>query len=115
MEKPEKWFRKYGYFLIVANRFLAGTRAAIALFSGISKLDIKKSLSLSAVSGLAWNSMLIGFGYVFADNIELVKEYIQLYGKIVAPLILIILAFFIIKWIRLLNKKDTIENEAVEN
>ena len=112
MEKPERWFKKYGYFLIVANRFLAGTRAGIAFFAGMTKLDINKSLILSAISGLFWNSILIGLGFVFADNIDIVKDNIKLYGKIAAPIIIIALAIGIFFWLK--NSKNTEEEISPE-
>ena len=91
LEKPEKWFQKYGYYIIVANRFLSGTRAVISFFAGMSKLNLTKTTLLSTVSAMIWNSVLIYLGVKFADNLDLVKEYITLYGKIVFPIIIIVL------------------------
>ena len=105
LEKPEEWFRKYGYYIIVANRFLSGTRAVIAFFAGMSKLDLTKTTILSAVSALVWNSILIMLGVIFADNLDIVKEYISLYGKIVFPIIFLILIIIAIKYIFFNGKK----------
>ena len=38
IDKVETAFRKWGYYLIVANRFLPGTRAVISFFAGMSRL-----------------------------------------------------------------------------
>ena len=37
LRKPRHWFHKYGYIIIVLNRFLTGTRAVISFLAGISK------------------------------------------------------------------------------
>ncbi len=105
LAKPTIWFNKYGYFIIVANRFLSGTRAIISFFAGVSKLDIKKTTILSAISAYVWNSILIYLGIVFASNLDIVKEYINLYGKIVFPLLIIIILVLLIKFI--INRKKS--------
>ena len=97
LDKPEEWFRKWGYYLIVANRFLSGTRAVISFFAGLSELDLKKTIVLSAASALVWNTILIYLGYVFGNNYEDILEYLGLYGKIIFPIIGIVIVIFIIK------------------
>lgn len=105
LSKPTLWFNKYGYFIIVANRFLSGTRAIISFFAGVSKLDIKKTTILSAISAYVWNSILIYLGIMFANNLDVVKEYINLYGKIVFPILIILILIFLIKFI--INRKKS--------
>lgn len=97
MEKPEQWFRKYGYYLIIANRFLSGTRAVISFFAGLSDLDLKKTVILSTGSALVWNSILIYLGYIFGNNYEEILNYLGLYGKIIFPIIGLVIVIFLIK------------------
>ncbi len=40
VHKVEGWFRKYGYVIIVANRFLSGQRAVVSFFAGMSELKL---------------------------------------------------------------------------
>lgn len=105
LAKPTLWFNKYGYFIIVANRFLSGTRAIISFFAGVSKLDIKKTTILSAISAYVWNSILIYLGVIFANNLDVVKEYINLYGKIVFPILILLIIVLFIKF--LINRKKS--------
>ncbi len=81
IHKVENWFRKYGYFVIVANRFMPGTRAVISFFAGISNLDPKRTTTLCLVSALAWNIIMLYLGFVFGDNVQLVDEYLTTYSK----------------------------------
>lgn len=101
LEKPEKWFRQYGYYLIIANRFLSGTRAVIAFFAGMSELTVSKTIILSLLSALLWNAILIYLGIVFGDNYESIIDYISLYGKIIFPIALIGIGLFI--WYKIKN------------
>jgi membrane protein DedA with SNARE-associated domain len=97
LEKPTEWFQKYGYGIIIANRFLAGTRAVISFFAGVTRLNLKKTTALSAISAAIWNAILLYLGIKFADNIDTIKEYIALYGKIVFPIALVLLGALIIR------------------
>lgn len=98
LKKVELWFNIYGYKLIVANRFLSGTRAVISFFAGMSKLNFTKTIILSALSSLIWNSILLYFGFAFGDNWEAIDNYLSIYGKIIFPVAGAIILFFLIRW-----------------
>lgn len=97
IEKVETWFRKYGYFIIVANRFMPGTRAVISFFAGISNLDPKKTIILCFVSALIWNSIMLYLGFVFGDNVAIVDEYLTTYRNIVIVVTVVVVLFFIVR------------------
>ena len=98
IDKVETWFRKYGYFVIVANRFMPGTRAVISFFAGISNLEPKKTTLLCFVSALAWNIIMLYLGFVFGDNVQMVDEYLTTYSNIVIAVTAVIILFFILKF-----------------
>ncbi|MDY0081919.1 MAG: DedA family protein [Ignavibacteriaceae bacterium] len=98
IEKAETAFRKWGYYLIVANRFLPGTRAVISFFGGMSRLDVHKTMLLSSISSLLWNIILIYLGIVFGENVALVDKYLSTYSNIVVAVTIIIILAFIINY-----------------
>ncbi len=107
LKEVERWFQKYGYWLIVGNRFLAGTRAVISFFAGVSELDLKKTIILSAVSSFVWNVILIMVGFFVGHNLSKISELITTYNKIVFAILLAIALYFILKFIfRKKNVKD---------
>ncbi|MBM4176093.1 MAG: DedA family protein [Ignavibacteria bacterium] len=95
----EKWFQKYGYRLIIVNRFLAGTRAIISFFAGMSELDLKKTIILSAASALIWNMILIYLGYAVGHNIDRIGEYLAAYNKFVLSILAGVVILFIARYI----------------
>ena len=97
IEKVETWFRKYGYFIIVANRFMPGTRAVISFFAGMSNLDTKRTITLCFVSALLWNTIMLYLGFIFGDNISTVDEYLTTYSHIVIAATAILILFFIVR------------------
>ena len=97
IEKVEIWFKKYGYGIILANRFMPGTRAVISFFAGLSHLDVKKTIILSTISAFAWNTLILYLGYLFGDNVELVDQYLTTYSNIVIGISVVVALFFIIR------------------
>ena len=99
IDKVETWFRKYGYFVIVANRFMPGTRAVISFFAGISNLEPKKTAILCFVSALVWNVLMLYLGFVFGDNVSKVDGYLTTYSNIVIAVTAVVILFFILRLI----------------
>lgn len=104
LEQVERWFQRYGYWVIVANRFLSGTRAVISFAAGMSKLSFPITLVLSAVSALVWNTLLITAGWSVGQNWQELAHWVQLYGSIITA---VVLAFGIgwVLWLRLRARK----------
>jgi membrane protein DedA with SNARE-associated domain len=95
VKKAEAWFLKYGYWVIVANRFLAGTRAVVSFFAGMSELNLGKTTVLCFLSALLWNAILITAGYYLGQNWERIGFYIVSYSRIVSLIVLAIALFLV--------------------
>lgn len=107
LDKVEMWFQKYGYWIILVNRFLPGTRSVISFFGGLSELNIKKTIILATISALVWNSIIIYLGMIFGSNVHLVDKYLSSYSRIAFIVSLVVIAVFIIKYFW---KKKRIKN-----
>lgn len=103
VEKVENAFRKWGYYLIVANRFLPGTRAVISFFAGMSRLNVNKTTILSLISSAIWNALLIYLGIAFGKNVDVIDSYLKTYSNIILVITGLIILFFILKYF--LNKR----------
>ena len=97
LQKVDGWFEKWGYALIIANRFLSGTRAVISFFAGMTHLNFRITTILSAASSLIWNFALIYFGMSFSENWREIYNYIKQYNTIVFIVIAVFVVFFIIR------------------
>ena len=104
LDKAEKWFIKYGYTIILANRFLPGTRSVISFFAGLSELKAKKTALLAAISALVWNSIIIYLGIIFGNNIAVDDFYLSRYQEIVLIITAAIIIFFVVRYF-ILRKK----------
>jgi membrane protein DedA with SNARE-associated domain len=71
--KAEGWFKKYGYFLILLNRFFPGIRSVISVAGGVLQLRPLKVILLALVSASLWNLIWISLGYTIGANWENAK------------------------------------------
>ncbi len=105
VDKVETAFRKWGYYLIVANRFLPGTRAVISFFAGMSRLNVNKTTILSLVSSALWNIILIFLGISFGENVDLIDGYLKTYSTIIWIFTGVIILFFVVRYFIIKRKK----------
>jgi len=87
--KAEEWFRKYGLSLIIANRFLSGTRAVISFVAGASNVNMATAIGLSAISALIWNGILLYAGNVLGEHWRNIGTYLEVYGRAITPILLL--------------------------
>ncbi len=86
-DRVKRWMQRWGQGVIVANRFLAGTRSVISIVSGITKTKVSTTVLSSTVSSVAWNFILLGFGWVVNENWQVIGDYLNIYGQIILGLI----------------------------
>jgi membrane protein DedA with SNARE-associated domain len=98
IDKVELWIKRYGYYVIIANRFLPGTRSVISFFAGMSMLDVKKSAILAAISAVVWNSIIIYLGYLFGNNVAVVDKYLSTYSNIAIAITVIVVIILVMKF-----------------
>jgi membrane protein DedA with SNARE-associated domain len=98
VDKVEAAFRKWGYYLIIANRFLPGTRAVISFFAGMSRLKVNKTTILSLISSAIWNAFLIYLGIAFGKNVDRIDSYLKTYSNIILIISGILILFFVVRY-----------------
>ena len=98
--RAEEWFRRFGYMLILVNRFFPGIRSVISIAGGISGLDGRRAALLALTSALVWNLIWISLGYAMGSNWDIVKEktaHIMLrYNILILALAVIIAVLYMI-------------------
>jgi membrane protein DedA with SNARE-associated domain len=97
--KTDEWFSKYGYKIILANRFLPGTRSVISFFSGVHELNVFKTFLLALISAFLWNAIIVYLGMTLGNNIDLIDYYLQTYSNIGLGITALIILYFSIKYL----------------
>lgn len=106
LDKTDKWFSKYGYNLILINRFLPGTRAVVSFFTGVHKLAPMKTFFYAAFSSFIWNGILIFVGYLLGNNIDQIDACLSAYSNIVLILIVVVVTVLLVKHFRKKKKSE---------
>jgi membrane protein DedA with SNARE-associated domain len=105
IQKVEIWFRKYSYAIIIANRFLAGTRAVVSFFAGMSEINLKITTILSFIIALLWYFILIYSGYQMGINWQSIISYLQTYWMVISAILILMLLIWLVKYF-LTRKKN---------
>jgi len=106
VHKVESWFRHYGYWLIIINRFLSGTRAVVGFFAGMAEVRFLPTAILCFVSALAWNGILLYAGTLVGENWEVIGFYLTTYSQIVTALIIAAVLLLTFIWLRRKGKRN---------
>lgn len=94
VDKVAASFGKWGYIVILLNRFIYGIRFAVAIFAGMARLPWVKVLIYSAIGAALWNAILVYLGGMLGENWEQFKEILWEYNRVfLAGALLIVLAF----------------------
>jgi membrane protein DedA with SNARE-associated domain len=109
VHRVEGWFRKYGYVIIVVNRFLSGTRAVVSFFAGMSELKLPNTTILCFLSALVWNFLLLFAGQKLGQNWKVIFFYMETYSKAVTGIVLIIILLFVARYV---YKKSNSESDS---
>lgn len=89
INKVQSWMQRWGMGVVLANRFLAGTRSVISLTAGLSHTRISSTILYSTISSVLWNGILLAFGWIVHENWRLIGNYLSTYGQIVLGAILL--------------------------
>jgi membrane protein DedA with SNARE-associated domain len=99
--KAEEWFGRYGYFLILFNRFMPGIRSAISLAAGISRFRTPPVILLCLLSCAAWNLIWIFMGHTLGTHWETVEknmaDLMVRYNIAVIVLLALVVIFFVFR------------------
>jgi membrane protein DedA with SNARE-associated domain len=99
--RAEEWYRKYGYFLVLLNRFFPGIRSVISIAGGISKLRAFKVAWLALISSCVWNLIWMTFGYMLGTNWETARDkisyFLARYNYAILILLCLVVVCFLVK------------------
>lgn len=87
--KGRRWLRRWGYGLVLANRFLSGTRAVVTLLAGASRLRAGLTAVCAAVSALVWTTLLVYAGRAVGANWGTILPWLRRYGQVVTAIVLV--------------------------
>lgn len=89
LEKASAWFHRHGRASVFFGRLVPGVRSLISLPAGAQRMPLATFTLFTAVGSGLWNSLLVGVGYAFATQWDVV-------GHSASPVSSVVLAALII-------------------
>lgn len=117
----EKWFAKYGNWLIFIGYFIPGVRHFTGYFSGIIRLPFRRFALVAYSGALFWVIFFIWLGKLFGPQWDNIFRLFEKYaGKIGIGLAVLIVAFLIFRfrkqiaqlWSRMRKKKVNTDHRS---
>lgn len=95
----QKWFSKYGYRIVIFNRFLPTARAFVGIVAGMSKMHPVRMTIYVFIGTFLWNSLLVYFGLKVGENWRLVIDVLHTYNRVILALMVAgVLGYLIWRW-----------------
>jgi membrane protein DedA with SNARE-associated domain len=107
IEKVEQWFHRHGTIIILINRFLMGVRSAIALFSGMARIDRRVTFIFASISLMLWNAILILSGKFLGDNWKVILSVLYHYRRVLTVVIIAALLVLLLRYLWILLRRLT--------
>lgn len=98
MQKFEAFFNKHGEISTFNCRLLPGIRQYISLPAGLAKMNIWRFCLFTSLGASIWVAILLALGYMLGENKELIDEYLHIIIMILACFVLILSAFYVLKY-----------------
>jgi membrane protein DedA with SNARE-associated domain len=78
----EASYRRWGVWLLVANRFLPGVRAFLFVAAGASGIPLRQVLVYGGISAAVWNVFLLSVGALVAHSSEELVAFFDRYTAV---------------------------------
>lgn len=107
VDRAQRWVQRWGYGVVLANRFLSGARSVISLTVGMAHMDPWKTTAAATVSAAVWTALITYAGYVVGDNWRLVGDFLRDYGQGVLIALGIVIAIQLLRlYFRRRSRRD---------
>ncbi|MBX7056515.1 MAG: DedA family protein [Leptospirales bacterium] len=91
MERVRTALQRYGAWLVVVSRFLAGIRYFVSIVAGLGRMSPLSYLVSFGTGVVVWNALLLSLGRQLGANWRLAVNWIQFYTSTALSLFLIVL------------------------
>jgi membrane protein DedA with SNARE-associated domain len=91
--------RKYGDWLIAANRFIPGIRGLFFVAAGMSGMKRPRVLALGAVSAAAHTLLLLFAGIELGGNMERITAFVERWQRAAIGLVVVALLALVVRWL----------------
>ena len=100
LETADRWFEKYGDWIVLVSRCLPIIRTFISLPAGVARMPFWRFSVFTLIGCIPWVFMLTFIGKEAGDNWEQWKDNLHYVDYAVAAAIVVTAIYFFVKWRR---------------
>jgi membrane protein DedA with SNARE-associated domain len=97
LETAEKWFDRYGAFVVFLGRMIPGFRTLVSFPAGAVKMSMRKFVAYTTGGCLIWNTFLIYIGIYLGTNWQMAESVSRYLIIGAVAIILVGLVVFLIR------------------
>src|SRR3989338_3008482 len=94
--KSEKYFESHGDITTFTGRLIPVSRQFISLPAGFAKMNLGRFIFYTALGAGIWSAILIYLGFVFGNNLELIRTNLNAITLVVVFFCLVILLVYLL-------------------
>jgi membrane protein DedA with SNARE-associated domain len=96
IDAMDTFFHKHGEITTFIGRLIPVVRQLISLPAGLARMNFGKFLAYTFLGAFIWVGILAYIGRFAGNNAELVKEYSHRVGLAIFPIILLLIAAYVL-------------------
>lgn len=77
LRRGDRWFRRWGAWLVAIGRCAPGVRGYICIPAGIARMPFRQFLIWSSAGAMAWSAILVTAGMALNRHYEKVEQWID--------------------------------------
>lgn len=99
IDKANHLFERYSTRAVLIGRLIPVVRSLISIPAGLTRMPLPAFVLYTAIGSAAWNSILIGSGYILGNQWEKVEQYVGYFQYLVILGVLALVGWFV--WSRM--------------
>lgn len=100
LDQAQDWFDRHGAKAVLFGRCVPLVRSLVSVPAGVARMPIWRFLTYTTLGSLAWNALLIGFGWGLGERWEAVGQYVKQLQSVVLVLAGVALLWFVVRRLR---------------
>lgn len=95
VDLAERWFERYGPFIVFTARFVPVMRQVISVPAGMARMNFTVYTLLTLIASVPWSILFVVLGKQLGDNWDQIGEKAAPYTKIIVPAALALFVFYV--------------------
>jgi len=100
LDLADRWFAKFGDWMVFIGRLLPVVRTYISFPAGIAKMNFKKFSIYTFAGALPWSLLFAWLGVKMGDNWELIREKLHDFDLLMLFLVIAAVVWYVVRHVR---------------